>query len=174
MVRIASGADFNYIRVEEKTKLKSNPSLPLSYILRNHPLNSHAPQTITTSSPSPIHYFLRLLLYVYFLLLLNSTATFCLSKMAINHLSSELPKILWSTQLQQMWNMVKYEPTQLQQMSVRFGAKPDSQKRVSPTDRTDVGRRNLYLLPAAGCRHRLDVGAVTAGGRQAADLHSAT
>jgi hypothetical protein len=55
---------------------------------------------------------------------------------------------------------------------VRVGAKTDSRDLISPTDRTDVGRRNLYRLPAAGCQWRLGVGAVTAGGRAVGGMRS--
>jgi hypothetical protein len=52
------------------------------------------------------------------------------------------------------------------------GSGSDYAKIISPANRTNVGKRNLYRLPAACCQWRLGVGAVTAGGRQAADTHS--
>jgi hypothetical protein len=41
--------------------------------------------------------------------------------------------------------------------------KSDFTELISPTDRTDVGRRNLYRLLTVGCRWRLGVGEVTDG-----------
>jgi hypothetical protein len=60
------------------------------------------------------------------------------------------------------------------EISIRVSAKTDLAKLISPTDRTDIGRRNPYHLPVACCRWQRGVSAVTAGGRQVADLHSAT
>jgi hypothetical protein len=50
-------------------------------------------------------------------------------------------------------------------LSVRDGTKTDFTELISPTDRTNVGRRNNYRLLAASCRWRLGVSAVTADGR---------
>jgi hypothetical protein len=124
-------------------------------------------------------FFFYSIFFLFFLL--NSSATLSLSFKNVHkppHLRASKNILVDSTTTNVKYGQIRANSTT--KMSVRFGAKLDSHKIVSPTDVGSVGRRNLYRLPAAGCRWWFGVEVVTTdrrpvgGRRQAADLHSAT